>query len=398
MVFEQMMMKLKTAFGSLIGVPVLAVLAACGTLPASGPSGRKVLALDQQQSNVRLPDVVVVDINDAVAQQLYTQKAQQSFAQWGEGAVSADAVGIGDVLEVTVWEAPPAVLFGGSLSAVGSGSAQAAVLPPQVVTPNGTVSVPFIGAVQAAGKTPLQIQEDIRQKLYRKANQPQVLVRLAQNNAANVSVIRPGNSVRLPLTAAGERVLDAVAAVGGSQANVQDTTVQLTRGQQVKSMALEELVANPRHNIRLRRNDVVTLITNPYSFTALGAVGRTQEVGFSVRGLSLAEAIGRMGGLQDRRADARGIFVFRYTPLFELDAAEQNKWRDKGYAYDEEIPVVYRLNLTDANALFWMQRIPVKDRDVVYVANAPLAEMQKFLQFIFSPVVSGAGSINSITR
>ena len=223
-------------------------------------------------------------------------------------------------------------------------------------------------------------------------------MRLAQNNAANVSVIRPGNSVRLPLTAAGERVLDAVAAVGGSQANVQDTTVQLTRGQQVKSMALEELVASPRHNIRLRRGDVVTLITNPYSFTALGAVGRTQEVGFSVRGLSLAEAIGRMGGLQDRRSDARGIFVFRYTPLTDLDAAEQSKWRNKGYAYDAEIPVVYRLNLTDANSLFWMQRIPVKNRDVVYVANAPLAEMQKFLQFIFSPVVGGVNSINSITQ
>ncbi|MEX5349677.1 polysaccharide biosynthesis/export family protein, partial [Klebsiella pneumoniae] len=139
------------------------------------------------------------------------------------------------------------------------------------------------------------VQEVIRGRLKKMANQPQVVVRLVQNNAATVSVIRAGNSVRMPLTTAGERVLDAVAAVGGSTANVQDTNVQLTRGNQVKTVALEDLVANPRQNILLQRGDVVTMITNPHSFTSMGAVGRTQQIGFSVKGLSLAEAVGRMG-------------------------------------------------------------------------------------------------------
>ena len=90
-------------------------------------------------------------------------------------------------------------------------------------------------------------------------------------------------------------------------------------------MALEDLVANPRQNILLQRGDVVTMITNPHSFTSMGAVGRTQQIGFSVKGLSLAEAVGRMGGLHDFRADARGVFVFRYTPLAELPAEKQGK-------------------------------------------------------------------------
>ena len=58
-------------------------------------------------------------------------------------------------------------------------------------------------------------------------------------------------------------MLDAVAAVGGSTANVQDTNVQLTRGNVVRTIALEDLVAHPRQNILLRRGDVVTMITNP---------------------------------------------------------------------------------------------------------------------------------------
>ena len=63
-----------------------------------------------------------------------------------------------------------------------------------------------------------------------------------------------------------------------------------------------------------------------------------------------------------------------------------------------QFPVVYRLNLSDANSLFWMQRFPIKDKDIVYVSNAPLAEVRKFLSFVFSPVVSGANSISNLTH
>lgn len=371
-------------------------LAACSALPSSGPSAKKVVALEQQDQNSQAySKVELVDVNDDVAQSLYLARVNQSFAQFGEGSPAAGAINVGDTVDIMIWEAPPAVLFGGGISNTGSGSAQQTKLPEQVVGMRGTVSVPFVGDIAVAGKTPFQVQEIIKGRLKKMANQPQVMVRLVGNHASNVSVIRAGNSVRMPLTTAGERVLDAVAAAGGSPANVQDTNVQLTRGNQVKTVALEELVANPRQNVRLARGDVVTLITNPYTFTSMGAVGKTQEIGFSARGLSLAEAVGRMGGLQDRRSDAKGVFVFRYLPVAELPSEMQDKWSVRGYGSESEIPVVYRVNMADANSFFWMQRFPVKNKDIVYVSNAPLAEVQKFLSFVFSPVV---GSVNSVDR
>lgn len=376
----------------------VSLLVACSSLPNSGPSTRNVVALGQQSATAEVPEVELIDVNGAVAQSLYQAQVNQSFAQLGDGTSSIGAINIGDVLDITIWEAPPAVLFGGALSSTGSGNAQQTKLPEQMVSSSGTISVPFIGDVSVLGKTPVQVQNIIKGRLKKMANQPQVMVRMVQNNAANVSVIRTGNSVRMPLTAAGERVLDAVAAVGGSTANVQDTNVQLTRGNVVRTIALEDLVAHPRQNILLRRGDVVTMITNPSTFTSMGAVGHTQQIGFSVKGLSLAEAVGRMGGLQDYRADARGVFVFRYAPLSELPPEKQSKWAEKGYGDRAEIPVVYRLNLADANSMFWMQRFPVKDKDVVYVSNAPMAEVRKFLSFVFSPVVSGANSINNLVN
>ena len=376
----------------------VSLLVACSSLPNSGPSTRNVVALGQQSATAEVPEVELIDVNGAVAQSLYQAQVNQSFAQLGDGTSSIGAINIGDVLDITIWEAPPAVLFGGALSSTGSGNAQQTKLPEQMVSSSGTISVPFIGDVSVLGKTPVQVQNIIKGRLKKMANQPQVMVRMVQNNAANVSVIRAGNSVRMPLTAAGERVLDAVAAVGGSTANVQDTNVQLTRGNVVRTIALEDLVAHPRQNILLRRGDVVTMITNPSTFTSMGAVGHTQQIGFSVKGLSLAEAVGRMGGLQDYSADARGVFVFRYAPLSELPPEKQSKWVEKGYGDRAEIPVVYRLNLADANSMFWMQRFPVKDKDVVYVSNAPMAEVRKFLSFVFSPVVSGANSINNLVN
>ncbi len=382
----------------MLSVATCTLLSACAQLPSSGPSGRTVNNLSEQQATAQVPEVALIDVNEKVALDLYRQHSSQSLAQLADGYTTVGTVQAGDVLEVTIWEAPPAVLFGGAINSIGSGNAQVTKLPDQVVNGQGLISVPFIGNVSVQGKTPLQVQQYIQGRLRRMANQPQVLVRLVQNHASNVSVIRPGNSVRLPLSPAGERVLDAVAAVGGSTANVQDTNVQLTRGEQVRTVALEDLVANPRQNILLRKGDVVTLITNPSTFTAMGAVGRTQEIGFSVKGLSLAEAVGRMGGLQDRLADARGVFVFRYQSLAELPAQMRANWEAKGYELESEVPVVYRVNFTDANSMFWMQRFPIQNKDVVYVANAPLAEVQKFLQFVFSPITAGVYNIDRISN
>lgn len=386
-------------FCRLLPAVFFCVLAAsCSSLPSSGPGGKGVAALAQPDRNGQVPEVELVDVGDGVAKALYQARVNQSFAQLGQGYASVGAIDVGDVLDITIWEAPPAVLFGGALSSTGSGNAQQTKLPEQMVNSAGMISVPFVGDVSVAGKTPVQVQNIIKGRLNKMANQPQVMVRMVQNNAATVSVIRAGNSVRMPLTTAGERVLDAVAAVGGSTSNVQDTNVQLTRGTVVKTVALEDLVAHPQQNILLRRGDVVTMITNPSTFTSMGAVGKTEQIGFSVKGLSLAEAVGRMGGLQDYRADARGVFVFRYAPLSELPSEKQERWQQMGYGEASEIPVVYRLNLADANSLFWMQRFPVKDKDIVYVSNAPLAEVRKFLSFVFAPVVSGAGNISNLSR
>ncbi|OOF45075.1 polysaccharide biosynthesis/export family protein [Rodentibacter trehalosifermentans] len=392
----------KLSFKQLTFILLPLGITACNTLPTSGPNHSTVLDINQNRDASKFAEKVnVVELSDTLVQRMYLAQQTQKFsgfASVGETSGYAGAVNVGDVLDISIWEAPPAVLFGTTFSAEGQGSGHVTQLPSQMVNKNGAVTVPFVGNIRVAGKTPEAIQSQIVAALSRKANQPQVVVKVANNFSSDVTVIRQGSTVRMPLTANSERVLDAVAAVGGTMENIEDVTVQLTRGNQVKTLAFETLIADPTQNIVLRSGDVVSLLNTPYKFTGLGAVGNNQQIRFSSSGITLAEAIGKMGGLIDTRSDPRGVFVFRYTPFTQLDSQTQQEWAAKGYNNGTDIPTVYRVNLLEPQSMFLLQRFPIQDKDIVYVSNAPLAEFQKFLSMIFSitsPLTSTTNSIRN---
>jgi polysaccharide export outer membrane protein len=55
------------------------------------------------------------------------------------------------------------------------------------------------------------------------------------------------------------------------------------------------------------------------------------------------------------------------------------------------VPVIYRINMRDPATFFVAQSFPIRNKDVLYVSNAPLADFQKFLNIVSSiavPVVT----------
>ncbi len=94
--------------------------------------------------------------------------------------------------------------------------------------------MPFAGRIPAAGKTLPDIAAEIKRRLSRKANQPEVLVLLTRNLSSTVTVVgEVTTSTRVPLTAAHERLLDALAVAAGVKQPVNKTTIQITRGASV---------------------------------------------------------------------------------------------------------------------------------------------------------------------
>lgn len=350
-------------------------------LPVSGPSASQV---QDAPNSPRMSGIQIVDLNDTVARRLLAGQYLSLFSETlGSTPQTNYVVGPGDVIEVSLWEAPPATLFGSAAldSRSVPATSRVTTFPEQMVSNTGYISIPFAGQISVAGQTLQQIEEKIVRQLKDKANQPQVLVRMLRNNTANVTVVgEVASSVRVPLTPRGERLMDALAAAGGVRQPVNKMTLQITRGSSVHALPLETIIRDPKQNILLQPGDVITAIHQPLSYTILGATGKNEEVNFEAQGISLSQALARAGGLQDARSDAQGVFIFRF------EAADALEWPSKPLATtpDGKVAVIYRANLKDPASFFTAQNFPVKNRDVLYVSNAPAAELQKFLNLVTS--------------
>ncbi len=305
---------------ALIVAALLALLAGCSNwLPTSGPSTRALEETTVQTNSM----IQLVEINSAVNQRNVIRERRQLFSEsFGANVIPTYAVNPGDVLAVSIWEANPALLFGTSpaLSAfAGSSTSKNSSLPDQMVGADGFITVPFAGRIRVAGKTIPNIESEIVASLQGKANSPQVIVQMTKGNTSNVTVVgEVGKSDLVPLTPKGERLLDAIALAGGVKQAVNKITLQISRQGLVKTMSLDRVIQDPTQNIRLNPGDVITAFYQPFSFTALGAAGKNDEINFEAPGISLTQALGRIGGVQDSRADVKGVFVFRFE---EPDAA-----------------------------------------------------------------------------
>ena len=386
-----------------LSIVLLVALYGCSHTPAwlatGGPS-RSII-----ETGAKTPNTIVhlVDITGAVTQRLQLAEQSMSLAQRLGDAPLTDTsiIGAGDTLDVALWEAPPALLFGAgsglSAGMIGASSmnAQGSSFPSQMVASDGTIQIPFAGMIQAAGRTAPEIQREIEARLSRKANKPQALVRVQRNATSTVTIVgEVAQNTKIPLTAKGERLLDAIAAAGGSRQPIEKVMVQVTRDSQVVSMPLEKVVKDPRQNIILAAGDVVSVTYQPKSFTILGAAGKNAEINFESTGVSLAQALGRAGGLQTDRSDAYGVFVFRYEYPQVLGNVPANIPRGA----DGRVPVVYRANLKDPLAFLNLQAFPMRDKDIVYIADAPSVDLQKFLGVLSSSVGIVSSSIYSINN
>ena len=92
----------------------------------------------------------------------------------GAAAQANPVVCVGDVLQVSVFES----------SAAGVPAGNFVTLPTRKVEPTGTISVPFAGDINAAGRSIAQIERDIETQLATRAVEPQILVTLVERHAS----------------------------------------------------------------------------------------------------------------------------------------------------------------------------------------------------------------------
>lgn len=367
-------------------------VAGCQAVPGDGPfmNGAK------QGSTEAFPfDVIDLTPTTVVAYRP-TGAVEPASTVKESTASSAITAAPGDVLRVRIFER----YAGGTFPTINSGDAD---LGSQIVTPGGTIEVPYVGTVKVAGLRLRQIERHIEARLAGKAKEPQVIVEFISDRTNTVMVSGDVKSPgRISLAEGLRTVVDAINRAGGVAASTptapaagaggasavsasalsnvppmssgpsQFEVVVRRRGQVILDRQLSELLAGG--DTAIEKGDEIVVRPNSRVITVLGAVAVAGNIPMNKPNMTLTDALSEVHGLFDLRSNKTGLYVFR---LGDIQDNPQARAR------------IFRLDFMQPVSVFVAQQFAMQPKDVIFVANAPLYEYDKVLTTLYRTAIVG---------
>lgn len=174
------------------------------------------------------------------------RSTQNAVRSTDVNAERAYVIGPGDVLDISAWK-------------------DEALTRSCVVRPDGFISFPLIGELQAAGRTASQLKTEIEKKLERYVPDATLSVEVKQVNSMIIYVIGKVNAPGRFVLNANIDVLQALATAGGLNVFAKGGWIRIFRQENNKTTILpfdyDQVVKGKRleQNISLNRGDVVVV-------------------------------------------------------------------------------------------------------------------------------------------
>lgn len=267
-------------------------------------------------------------------------------------------IGPGDSLYITVWDHP-------ELTSP-AGAQQQALANGRLVRPDGTLFYPYAGLLQAAGKTVEELRSELTRRLAKYVPSPQVDLTIISYGSQKVTLggafvsAAPQFITVTPLTLA---QAIGTANVNTTQADL--SNVVLSRDGHDYHLDMDALSGVPKgmQDIYLKGGDHVFLSYNDnHEVYVVGEVVQPQALRFKTSTLTLTQAIGRAGGLNQNTAKGKAVYVIRGVKNLQQEPSE-----------------IYQLDASSPDAFAMASQFPVRAGDVVFVGAAGVARWNRFV-------------------
>jgi polysaccharide export outer membrane protein len=325
-------------------------------------------------------------------------------------------IGVNDQVSVTVWDHPefsssgiagasaagvpplPPAATGGTtaggpaVSATGGTSGAEAGGVTVRVANDGSIFFPRVGRVQAVGKTTQELQAALTKGLSKTIRNPQLDVRVSGFYSKQVQVTgdlkQPSSQ---PITDVPLSVIDAINRSGGANPDADLQNVGVTRDGHRYAVDVAALLdrGDIQQNVLLQDDDIIDVPDRTKSRVfVLGELSKPQTVPMNRGRLTLADALSNANSIDPRSADPRQIYVIR-APDQQFAKGGMLKTAALSTANGSMAPAarpldlsVYKLDMTQVDALMLMTQFDLRPRDVVYVQVASAARFNRVLEQI----------------
>lgn len=282
---------------------------------------------------------------------------------------SVRVIAEGDRLSVAIWDSE-------DNSLITPPGERVVALQDIRVGPDGTIFIPYVGDVRVAGLSEQTARRTIEEQMTAIVPSAQVQLALEEGRANSAEVVsgvnRPG---RYPLEGGDRTVLSLIAQAGGIRDAYDHPLVRLHRDGSIYLTSVKRLFEDPRLDTTLEGGDRLVVFEDPRSFVALGAAGRETRVTFDQEWMPALDAVAKIGGVADGRADLEGVLVLRQYPPEAVDA---------GAAGPDREQVVFVLDLTSADGLFAARNFEIMPGDTVFVTESPVTTTESAFRIVNS--------------
>ena len=301
------------------------------------------------------------------ARETEVRQVTEEFSAKPQGYV----IGKGDVLQIIVWDHPELTIPAGEFrDAETSG---------QQVGDDGYLYYPYVGMVKAAGMNVAALRDVLTSRLSAYIQNPQLDVRVAGFRSKRVYVVGEVNNPGvLPLNDVPLTIADAISLSAGLTEEAHKSGVNVSRDGKVHEIDLKALYdyADSTQNLMLQHGDIVNVLDrSQQKVFVMGEVKTPRSVEIINGHLTLAAAIGEVGGVNQSSADPSGIYVVRGT--------------------DKDNPQIFHLDAEFATGMLLAERFEMQAQDVVFVDTAGISQWNRVISQLL-PSISIIGIADDI--